>query len=95
MKTITMKLWKYTLVDFSSWDEQPWDYTWANGVIPFFDLWVTHFVITCHHEIIHLLLWKMKLDHEKNISDLEKWSCDHKKFKNYIHNLEKKISWKL
>jgi hypothetical protein len=32
----------------------PWDYTCANGVIPSFDLCITHFVITCHHEIIHL-----------------------------------------
>jgi hypothetical protein len=74
MKLWTMKIWKFTLVDFTSWNEPPWNYTCANGVIPSFDLWVTHFVITCRHEIIQLLPWKWELIIMKNDTyDIENW----------------------
>jgi len=75
MKTITMKIWKFTLVDFISWNEFAMKlYLCANGIIPSFDLWVTHFAITCHHEIICLLPWKMECIIMKNDTyDLENW----------------------
>jgi hypothetical protein len=74
MKNITMKIWKFTLVNFTSWNELPWNYTCANGLIASFDLWVTHFAITCHHEIIHLLPWKMEHIIVKNDTyDLKNW----------------------
>jgi hypothetical protein len=82
MKTITMKIKKITLMDFTSWNEQPWDYTCANGVIPSFDLWVTNFVIRCHHEKWHM--WSIKVIHV---------TIKNTKLAHVI--LEKKKPWKL
>jgi hypothetical protein len=67
MKTITMKIKKITLMDFTSWNEQPWDYASANGVKSLF--WLVGYTFCDNMSPWNDTLATMKND----TCDLEKW----------------------